>query len=186
MPALKITREEAIERIADVFRLYGYDGASLRRFSSATGLGRASLYHHFPGGKEEMALEVFGSLGATVARDILTPLSAPGTAGQRIDGWLRGLERFYAKGEKNCLLGAMVLCGGSTRFSKELGAAFGLWISTLSRALEEAGFDRRDAKRRAENAVATVQGSLIVSRGLGDAKVFRRALKDLRREILAT
>ncbi|TGQ06111.1 helix-turn-helix domain-containing protein, partial [Mesorhizobium sp. M00.F.Ca.ET.217.01.1.1] len=41
--------------IGEVFREHGYEGASLALIGAATGLGKGSLYHFFPGGKEEMA-----------------------------------------------------------------------------------------------------------------------------------
>ena len=58
MPAPSISREEVLNRLTKTFRTYGYDGASLAKLSEATGLGPSSLYHYFPGGKEEMAQAV--------------------------------------------------------------------------------------------------------------------------------
>ncbi len=46
---------ELISILDEVFRRRGYDGATLSVLSRACGLGKASLYHHFPGGKDEMA-----------------------------------------------------------------------------------------------------------------------------------
>jgi len=51
----KITDAQLTDALTDVFRTYGYEGATLSRISEATGLQRASLYHRFPGGKEAMA-----------------------------------------------------------------------------------------------------------------------------------
>ena len=51
MPALRHTREAVVERLMAVIRREGYDGASLAQLSKATGLGKGSLYHHFPSGK---------------------------------------------------------------------------------------------------------------------------------------
>lgn len=53
-----MSKEEVIAQLTKVFRQYGYEGATLARLSEATGLGKASLYHHFPKGKEEMAAVV--------------------------------------------------------------------------------------------------------------------------------
>ncbi|MEM8810542.1 MAG: TetR/AcrR family transcriptional regulator, partial [Cyanobacteria bacterium P01_G01_bin.38] len=44
-----MTKDAAIAKLTPVFRRYGYEGASLSMLSKATGLGKASLYHHFPG-----------------------------------------------------------------------------------------------------------------------------------------
>jgi AcrR family transcriptional regulator len=48
-------RSDTLPTLAEVFREHGYEDASLSLLSQATGLGKGSLYHFFPGGKEEMA-----------------------------------------------------------------------------------------------------------------------------------
>lgn len=48
-------RDALLEQLVVVFRERGYEGATLVQLAAATGLGKASLYHHFPGGKAEMA-----------------------------------------------------------------------------------------------------------------------------------
>ena len=50
MPTTKVTDNQLLDKLTEVFRLYGYEGASLSRISKVTGLQRASLYHRFPGG----------------------------------------------------------------------------------------------------------------------------------------
>jgi len=179
MPALKVTREDAIRRIADVFRRHGYDGASLSIISKATGLGRASLYHHFPGGKEEMARAALKSIGEQLEADMLAPLRGNGSPRQRLQRWIREVNRFYDGGCKNCILGAMVLSGGSDRFSDELSGAFRVLINSLSKVLRDAGVPRGLAQRRAESAIGQIQGALVVSRSLGDVAHFQRVLKAL-------
>ena len=186
MPAAKHTRSEILSRISEVFRRFGYDGSSLQRISEATGLGRASLYHHFPGGKEEMAREVFGRVGAAVQENMLTPLAADGPPEARLRAWAKGTERFYGKGAKNCLLGAMLLSGGVDLFSEELAASLRGQIDALAATLREAGHSRAEARRRAENAIGRIQGALVVSRGQGTTKHFQRVVRELPDELLAT
>ena len=43
--------KDLVDKLTDIFCEYGYDGTSLTILSQNTGLGRASLYYHFPGGK---------------------------------------------------------------------------------------------------------------------------------------
>lgn len=51
-------RETAVARLVELFFELGYDGTSLKAIEARTGLGRASLYNYFPGGKVEMARAV--------------------------------------------------------------------------------------------------------------------------------
>ncbi len=184
MPRTKLTRTEAIERIAEEFRRNGYAATSLSRLAEATGLGRASLYHHFPDGKNEMVREVFGMVGDEVG-EILRLLVEPGDPRDRITASMQAVERFYAGGAKNCLLGAMVLSGGAGLFADELAGAFKAWVDALSATIEDANLPRREARRRAEDAVMKIQGALVVARGMNDTALFRRMMAELPDALLA-
>ncbi|PCI39639.1 MAG: TetR family transcriptional regulator [Elusimicrobia bacterium] len=184
MGAPKIARAEAIKRIALVFRKYGYDGTTLSLISKTTGLGRASLYHHFPGGKEEIAREVFRVTGQQVYELVIAPLKREGTPKERLGEWVKGVDHFYAKGRNNCLLGTMVLSGGLNRFPDIIEEAFQAWIEALTHTLVDAGLDEAEACERARSAVARIQGALIVSRGLGNEDHFQKTLKILPDQLL--
>ena len=80
-----------IDRLSDVFRSQGYEGASLTKLSEATGLQRASLYYRFPGGKQEMAEAVLAQIDARIATGILGPLKAPGSPAERVHGEYIGI-----------------------------------------------------------------------------------------------
>jgi AcrR family transcriptional regulator len=45
-------KERLVAALSDTFRTHGYGGASVAVLLRAAGLSKASLYHHFPGGKE--------------------------------------------------------------------------------------------------------------------------------------
>jgi AcrR family transcriptional regulator len=54
----KDTREEAIKAADALLHEYGYLGVSMDAVAEAVGIRKASLYHHFPEGKEELMLEI--------------------------------------------------------------------------------------------------------------------------------
>ena len=89
----------------DLFRAKGFDGASVSDISDATGLGKSSLYHHFPDGKEEMAIQVLAHLeGFQLERALFEPMRSSGTPKQKLDRMLDTIDRFYDGGRKACLL----------------------------------------------------------------------------------
>ena len=51
---------------AKLFRRRGYSGTGLRDILAASGAARGSLYHHFPGGKEEIGAAAVTSAGGLV------------------------------------------------------------------------------------------------------------------------
>ncbi len=52
-----VSDSDLLERLGLLFRANGYDGSSLGDIAAATGLQKSSLYHRFPGGKQQMASE---------------------------------------------------------------------------------------------------------------------------------
>ena len=78
MPAAIVPKDEVLDRLAQAFRENGYDGASIARLSEATGLGKASLYHYFKGGKQEMAAAVLGHVGVRFSNMVIAPLRGTG------------------------------------------------------------------------------------------------------------
>lgn len=51
-------REQVLVAAEQLFAVKGYAGATLRDIANAVGIRHASLYHHAPGGKEELFIEV--------------------------------------------------------------------------------------------------------------------------------
>ena len=130
-----------------------------------------------------MVREVFRKVGEEVGQ-ILGLLQEPGDPRDRIMASMKAVERFYAGGAKNCLLGTMVLSGGLDLFADEVGGAFSAWVDALSAVIEDAHIRPPIARRRAEDAVVRLQGALVVTRGLRDPKFFKRLLAELPEELL--
>jgi AcrR family transcriptional regulator len=66
------THALALARASELLHLHGYLGLSMDDVATGTGVRKASLYHHFPGGKEQMVLE----LAMNVMQDFETRLLA--------------------------------------------------------------------------------------------------------------
>lgn len=70
------SRDEIIVTLYDLFRRAGYDAVSIADISDATGLGKSSLYHHFPGGKPDMAEAVADFARRHMRDHVFAPLAA--------------------------------------------------------------------------------------------------------------
>ncbi len=179
MPTALLSREEVIDRLITVFRQRGYTGASLSDLSQATGLGRSSLYHYFPGGKEEMLTTCLERVGQWLQENIVTPLCGDGLPQERLQTMLITLDKFYESGRKPCLLGALVTGESCQIFHQQLRAAFLIWIEALAVVLREAGIPADLAQERSEDAVIRIQGSLVIAAGMGNPAPFQRMLQQL-------
>lgn len=176
---------ELLDRLGRVFRDVGYEGATLTMLAEATGLQKASLYHRFPQGKAQMAEEVLEAAESWLSAHVLGPLSGPGSPRDRVDRMVRGINEFYAGGERACLLNMLAsVRAGDGPFSVKIAQMFGAWIDALSAVLTDAGLPSKDVRRHAERAVMMLEGSLVLSRGLGTTRPFHDFLKVLPEELL--
>ncbi len=57
-PSSSAARERALHAAEELFGAHGYNAVSLKDIANLLGIRHASLYSHFPGGKEEMYVEV--------------------------------------------------------------------------------------------------------------------------------
>lgn len=186
MPAPLLSRDQVVMRLLPVFQKHGYDGASLSTLSAATGLGRSSLYHYFPGGKADMARAVIERVEQWMGENAIAPLRMPGTPARRLDRMLTTLNRFYGGGCISCVLGNLVIGGARQMFQAQLSAVFGQWIDALADLAVEAGVPRGEAMLRAQDAVIRIEGALIVASGLNDTAPFRRTLRRIPQDLLAS
>lgn len=180
-----VTEDDLLARLARVFSEVGYEGASLSLLAKATGLQKASLYHRFPGGKQQMADEVLTATGTWLETQILAPLAGPGAPAERIGIVSANLDSFYHGGARACLLNML----SSPRiedgpFAPAIRQAFEALISGLADVASETGATPTEARQRAEHAVMLLQGALVLSRGTGSTALFRAFLAAFPTEIL--
>ena len=174
---MAVQREQLLAQLGDIFRQYGFEGASLARIGAATGMGKGSLYHSFPGGKDEMAEAVLAHIDAWFERAVFAPLRS-GAAGPMFDA----VDAYFQSGQKVCLVGVFALGGERDRFGPAVKTYFVAWIDALEACLARTG--RADARALAEEVVEAIQGALVLARALDDPALFGRTLARLRARCL--
>lgn len=183
MPAPLMSKDEVLDRLMTTFRRRGYDGASLAELSKRTGLAKSSLYHHFPGGKEQMAVDVLAHLDRKM-RPVFDSLSDGKAPQAKLGALLDAVDAFYAGGKLACFLERLCASTDRARFSQPLRTAFAAFMEAFERVCRDAGLGRAAARARAESAVVRVEGALIVSAGTDDTGVFDRTLREIRETLL--
>lgn len=185
MPRAAATKDEVLDRLLETFRSSGYDGASLATLSETTGLMKSSLYHHFPGGKQEMAEQVLAHLDRRLTAQLYTPLRAPLSPARKVAAMLDALDKFYEGGRKACLLERLSASVEAAAFKRPLKKAFMAWIDAVEEVCIEAGLPAAVARERAEDMVVRIEGALLVCAATGHLRVFARTLDDLRSSLIA-
>jgi AcrR family transcriptional regulator len=184
MPAARQGRDDVVAQIFTLIRERGFDGTSLADIGAATGLGKSSLYHYFPGGKDDMAAAVLDHAGRWMQTHALAALRAPGPPAKRLRAMLRTLDELYAGGTVACVLAALALGTGRERVRAGLAGAFTGWIDALRDLAIEAGISRAEARERAEDAVVRIEGALVLAVSLNDPAPFTRACRHIDRDLL--
>ncbi|MFS0698333.1 TetR/AcrR family transcriptional regulator, partial [Streptomyces nitrosporeus] len=100
MPRQTDTRARARDEFARRLTDHGYPGVSLDDIARAVDVKKASLYHHFPGGKPALFMEVARHYTEEAAALLQGALATPGTLRDR----LLALAASYARGTYNSAL----------------------------------------------------------------------------------
>ncbi len=175
---------ELIPELLELFRQQGYEGVSIAHVSKATGLGKSSLYHHFPDGKEQMAKEVLDYIHSAVKQNFVAPLRAEGEPREKLTEMAKVVEGFYDSGRKGCLIDGLTLGEASATFQQQVAQSLEAWIQAIADVAVEAGISKKLARERAEGSLIAIQGGLVVSRALRDYQIFKRVAKSLPRLVL--
>lgn len=173
-------RADLLAIVAEVFREHGYEGASLSLIGAATGLGKGSLYHFFPGGKEEMAKAVIAHIDSWFEDNVFAPLRDNPDPRAGIEQMLNATDSYFRSGRRVCLIGALALEESRDLFAFQIRDYFGRWVTHLADALARSGHAEIEATELAEEAVAAIQGALTLARAANDLDVFSRMLRRVR------
>lgn len=172
-------KETYIPCLLQLFRRYGYDGATLAKISEATGLGKASLYHHFPGGKDEMVEAVLDYLERWMEQNVLQQLKTADEPRSRLQQMCDRLTDVYEAGKQPCLSAILLLGSARDVFHNRVQVIYQRWIDAIATVLIDAGMDETLAQQRGEDALIAIQGSLILAQGLDNPAPFRRVMRQL-------
>lgn len=177
-------KDTYIPCLLHLFRQYGYDGATLTRISEATGLGKASLYHHFPGGKDEMMASVLDYLEQWMTQNILQPLHGAGKPEARLQQMGQRLSAVYEDGNQPCLSAILLLGSARDQIHDRVQQLYRAWIDAIAAVCVEAGLKASLAQQRGEDAIIAIQGALILAQGLSDPAPFQRVMRQLPQKLI--
>lgn len=180
-----MSKQTYVPALLKLFRQLGYEGVTLSKISEATGLGKASLYHHFPGGKAEMAEAALTQVNQWLETVIL-PILIDAAENPQVKPievmqvMSEEINHFFNQGENSCLWAVLVLEQTSDAlFHSQIRWAFSQWIEAIAQVLITRGLDEAVAKQRGEDAMIAIQGALILCRGLRDFAPFQRVINQL-------
>ncbi|THD43169.1 MAG: TetR/AcrR family transcriptional regulator [Bradyrhizobium sp.] len=153
-----------IERTAVLLAKKGLQRASFSEILEASGAPRGSLYHHFPGGKDELvlaALEYAGDQALTVLARL-----AGKPAREVAEGFLALWRSVLARSDfgAGCAIVAVTVAAESPELRARAAAILRAWRERLGELFVKGGMPREKAPAIAANLVAACEGGVILAR----------------------
>jgi AcrR family transcriptional regulator len=187
--ALEPTRRDGRERLLNGARKLlaekGYAGMELRDVAERGRAPRGSIYHHFPGGKRQLAVEAAELEGTEIRGAIERSLAERGLAETLTMFGEMFRRRVKDQPER---LGCPVAAAALARpedpaLAAAATEAFQSWEAPIAAALRDEGVAAEEAEAFAGLVVSTVEGALIRARAAGDQAPLDSAVAGLRQAL---
>lgn len=169
-PARRDGRERLLGGARRLLAEKGYAGMELRDVAAVGKAPRGSIYHHFPGGKRQLAVEAAELEGQEVRAAIERSLAERGL-GETLTMFGEMFRRRVKDHPER--LGCPVAAAALARpedpaLAAAATAAFRSWEAPIAAALEAEGVGAKDAATFAGLVVSTIEGALVRARAAGD------------------
>src|SRR4051794_28947242 len=163
------TRERMIASAALLIRERGARATSIDDVLQHAGAPRGSVYHHFPGGREELLREATRFAGTVT--------------GRRLADWDEFVERYRRAllehdFKPGCPVLAIAIEDGDLQ--AEAGAVFRDWTDALAAAFTADGVPTERAPALATLAISAAEGALALARSQRDVTPLDRVRDELR------
>ena len=176
----KVDPENVDQKLFELFSRLGYDGTSMELLSQATGLKKASLYHRFPHGKQEMAQHVLSIVEQWIVDHIVTVLADKTMVpARRLKKAVSSLDVLYNGGTSNCLLRTLTVGPDAGVFREGVTNCFKLITQSFTDIAIELGLSENEARKKAHLINPLLQGSLVLSGATGDSTHFKDCLANI-------
>jgi AcrR family transcriptional regulator len=162
------TKERIMDSSAELFRRQGYAGTGIKQILAAANAPFGSLYHFFPGGKEQLGAETIRSSGALYGQLFATIAAqapdVPSAVGDFFSGAAQTLvETDYADA---CPIATVALEVSSTNEQMREACAdvFDSWIAGATRYFVVAGIPPQRARELALSMLCLLEGAFVFCR----------------------
>jgi TetR/AcrR family transcriptional repressor of lmrAB and yxaGH operons len=175
------SRDRMVRSAASLISSRGVSATSLSDVLADSGAPRGSIYHHFPGGKDQLATEAVRWTSDRVVAYLRAGTEATPAAvlGRFIQLWRQVIVTSNAG--SGCVVAGVALDTGARDELMDVAReSFRAWEAALADQLERTGLPRPRAKGIALATLAGMEGALILCRAEGSVQ----PLDDVAEELL--
>jgi AcrR family transcriptional regulator len=173
------TKNRIMDSSAELFRRQGYAGTGIKQILVAANAPFGSLYHFFPGGKEQLGAETIRSSGQLYS-ELFATIAAqapdvPSAVGEFFSGAAETLvETDYADA---CPIATVALevAGTNEQLRVACAEVFESWIEGATRYFAAAGIPAQRARELAISMLCLLEGAFIFCRAMRSTEPLRVA-----------
>jgi AcrR family transcriptional regulator len=183
------TRSRILDATAALFMRYGYTGTGLKQIVADANAPFGSVYHHFPGGKQELGAEVIKRSGAMYGELVMTVWdAAPDVVTGIRDCFAGAAEVLRATDYADaCPIETVALEVASTNevLREATADVFESWIEAATERFRDAGLDSETARELAIFVVFLLEGAFVHARATRTTEALDVAGKQAARAVEA-
>jgi TetR/AcrR family transcriptional regulator, lmrAB and yxaGH operons repressor len=172
-------RERMVASAVNLLARRGLQATSFSEVLEHSGAPRGSVYHHFPGGKDQMIGSALDAAGG-VAIELLDRKA--GAPAEEIATWFLHIWRevlIRGKFEAGCAVLAVAVAADSPELLDHTARVFRTWRRRLAELLEQGGLRAEDAQRFAAVLVASSEGAVVLARAEQSLEPFDLVVEQL-------
>ncbi|WP_296269911.1 TetR/AcrR family transcriptional regulator [Pseudomonas sp. UBA6323] len=177
----KTTRDNLIDAMIDALQRKGLHGVGLSELLAAAGAPKGSLYHHFPGGKTELAVAAIERVGQRAEQAFAALFERQPDPLDALSAWLQSAlgQLQNSAFERGCPLAAVALESGpdDQEIRAALANAFMVIRHALQQQLQRHGYPQ--SQGLAALFVALYEGGLLQARVAGSSEPLKQAVTTL-------
>jgi len=166
--ATATTKDRILDATATLFMRYGYTGTGLKQIVADANAPFGSVYHHFPGGKEALGVEVIHRSGAMYEELVMSVFdAADDIVGGVRDCFAGAAEVLRATDYADaCPIETVALEVASSNEPLRIATAevFERWTAAASSRFSAAGFDAPAARELAIFVISQLEGAFVLAR----------------------
>ena len=162
------TRERLLATGERLFRAQGYSGTGLKQLAKEADAPWSSMYHFFPGGKQQLGAEIVRHAADHYAALIAKAFAAYPEPADAVAAVFKAEAKILSESQfrNGCPVAAVTLDVASTveELRESCAEAFDLWIDTIARGLGTTGLPPKDARTLASYVLSSLEGAILLSR----------------------
>jgi len=162
------TKERLLRAGERLFRAQGYSGTGLKQLAAEAQAPWSSMYHFFPGGKEQLAEQAIRYGGELYAQMIRQCFAAYPDPREAIAVMFSGEAKILRSSgfRLGCPVASVALDVASTTETvrKPCAEVFASWINALAEGIAASGTPQETATDLASYILASLEGAIILSR----------------------